>query len=1007
MRLPGIRRTPVRQGRPARTPRRRRAPAALLAAALAVGGLAAAGPAASPAAASPAAASPAAPAATAGNVTGIGQAGNTFTATTSSGAKARVVVARADIFRLWLSPDGAFTDDPAGTDLAPTTDFGSVATNWTDAGAYYPDHHGGPVHPGQQLEFSVYRADDTTPVWQEGPAHQLDRQPDHPVPGPRRRRAVLWHGPAPGRMGAARQDRPVEVDNKLGENTNASPAPFYMRTNGYGSATQHVGAGSYAFTSRSPDARREPVRRLYFIGDSLKGGARRLHRRQRQAVDGPDMGLRAGQCRLLQRLQPDYSGRPQPGPAPDHTRCRGYAADARAADMPSGWFLPNDGYGCGYTRLEVDGDALAGYGFHTGLWTSTGLANVDYEVGTAGARGVKTDVGWIGGGYKYAFDGVQQAVTGIENNTDARRYVWTVDGWAGAQRNAVLWTGDPGTWDYMRWQFPPSPARPCPGSPTPPVTSTASSAAAPRRTPATSSGSPSPAHVMTWTAGPRTTSSPAATASRTPPINRKYLKLRDAAAARTSTLLRRRRPRPVSQVRPLCLEYPDDPKAGRRREVRVPGRRGLPRRPGLPGHHVRDGIYLPKGTWTDYWTGRTTRARPVNGYRRPARHPARSSSRAAPSCRCGRGIRYTGPHPASPLAWDVYPQGSPPSRCTRTTAAPAPTSPGPMPASRWTSPPRRPAPARSPSPSGASTGSYTGKPASRGYEFTLHVASAPTGLTADGAALTRLTSKSAYDAAASGWFFDASYCSGVLWVKTVTKAGAFSVSATGTSIPPAGALPASAPIAQSGWSLVSADSQETSAENGAAANAFDGNPATLWHTAWSSAKPAPLPHEIQIDLGARYAVDGLGDPPRQDGGVNGRIGGYEVYVSDTTAYWGPPVASGTFADTAAAKTTALSVKSGRYLRLKALTEAGARCRTSAAEITLTGRPAPFPADATLCANAASASCVDLPHSATAPGTEPTLYTCHGGPNQRWTLQPDGRLTGLGRRLPGTPRTPHG
>lgn len=296
---------------------------------------------------------------------------------------------------------------------------------------------------------------------------------------------------------------------------------------------------------------------------------------------------------------------------------------------------------------------------------------------------------------------------------------------------------------------------------------------------------------------------------------------------------------------------------------------------------------------------------------------------------------------------------------------------------------------------GASTGSYTGKPASRGYEFTLHVASAPTGLTADGAALTRLTSKSAYDAATSGWFFDPSDRSGVLWVKTGTKTGAFSVSATGTGIPPAGALPTSAPIAQSGWSLVSADSQESSAENGAATNAFDGNPATLWHTAWSSAKPAPLPHEIQIDLGARYAVDGLGYLPRQDGGVNGRIGGYEVYVSDTTADWGSPVASGTFADTAAAKTTALSVKSGRYLRLKALTEAGARGPwTSAAEITLTGRPAPFPADATL-VNAASASCVDLPHSATTPGTEPTLYTCHGGPNQRWTLQSDGRLTGLG------------
>ncbi len=60
------------------------------------------------------------------------------------------------------------------------------------------------------------------------------------------------------------------------------------------------------------------------------------------------------------------------------------------------------------------------------------------------------------------------------------------------------------------------------------------------------------------------------------------------------------------------------------------------------------------------------------------------------------------------------------------------------------------------------------------------------------------------------------------------------------------------------------------------------------------------------------------------------------------------MASGTFADTPAAKTTVLSPKTGRYLPLKALTEAGGRGPwTSAAEITLTGRPAPLPAGATL------------------------------------------------------------
>ncbi|MFF2624185.1 discoidin domain-containing protein [Kitasatospora griseola] len=95
---------------------------------------------------------------------------------------------------------------------------------------------------------------------------------------------------------------------------------------------------------------------------------------------------------------------------------------------------------------------------------------------------------------------------------------------------------------------------------------------------------------------------------------------------------------------------------------------------------------------------------------------------------------------------------------------------------------------------------------------------------------------------------------------------------------------------------------------------MDGNSATIWHTRWSTTA-TPLPHEIQLDLGARYSVDSLTCLPRQDGGVNGRIGGYEIYVADSTGSWGTPVATGTFADTAAARTVNFTPKNGRYVRL--------------------------------------------------------------------------------------------
>ncbi|MCX5208321.1 beta-galactosidase [Kitasatospora sp. NBC_00240] len=147
-------------------------------------------------------------------------------------------------------------------------------------------------------------------------------------------------------------------------------------------------------------------------------------------------------------------------------------------------------------------------------------------------------------------------------------------------------------------------------------------------------------------------------------------------------------------------------------------------------------------------------------------------------------------------------------------------------------------------------------------------------------------------------------------------------------------------LARTAWRLVYADSQELARENGAAVNAFDGSNSTIWHSKWSSGSD-PLPHEIQIDLGARYTVDGLGYLPRQDGSPNGRIGSYEVHVSDSTSAWGSPVATGAFTDSAERKTVNIKAVSGRYVRLRALTEAGNRGPwTSAADISVTGVPAP-------------------------------------------------------------------
>ncbi len=147
------------------------------------------------------------------------------------------------------------------------------------------------------------------------------------------------------------------------------------------------------------------------------------------------------------------------------------------------------------------------------------------------------------------------------------------------------------------------------------------------------------------------------------------------------------------------------------------------------------------------------------------------------------------------------------------------------------------------------------------------------------------------------------------------------------------------PLNQNSWTLHSVDSEELVGENGAAVNAFDGNPSTIWHTQWLGGSP-PHAHEIVIDLGSVQTVSGFGYLPRQDGGVNGRIGDYRFYGSSDGVTWGVPIATGTFANTADAQQ--VSFGGTRYVRFVADSEANGNPWTSVAElIVLDGNGTPL------------------------------------------------------------------
>ncbi|MEU4694006.1 discoidin domain-containing protein [Actinoplanes sp. NPDC023714] len=140
--------------------------------------------------------------------------------------------------------------------------------------------------------------------------------------------------------------------------------------------------------------------------------------------------------------------------------------------------------------------------------------------------------------------------------------------------------------------------------------------------------------------------------------------------------------------------------------------------------------------------------------------------------------------------------------------------------------------------------------------------------------------------------------------------------------------------AQSAMRVRSADSAET---NTPAANVLDGNPATFWHTRYAGNPDPPHPHEIQLDLGGIYDVTGLFYRGRPDG-PNGRIARYEIYVSVDGTNWGTAQATGTFANNADEQAVAFPTKSGRYVRLRALSEVNGQPWTSVAELNVALAP---------------------------------------------------------------------
>ncbi|MFC9328627.1 discoidin domain-containing protein [Kitasatospora sp. NPDC057015] len=141
-------------------------------------------------------------------------------------------------------------------------------------------------------------------------------------------------------------------------------------------------------------------------------------------------------------------------------------------------------------------------------------------------------------------------------------------------------------------------------------------------------------------------------------------------------------------------------------------------------------------------------------------------------------------------------------------------------------------------------------------------------------------------------------------------------------------------IAQSSMSVKSVDSAETAAETAPGTNVLDGKAATAWVTKWSGTA-APMPHEIQLDLGKNYSVTDLYYLPRS-GTANGRIKDYKVYTSTDGTTWGTAVATGAFPNSATEQDVRFSAVTARYVRLVATSEVNGNPWTAIAELNIAG-----------------------------------------------------------------------
>ena len=758
----------------------------------------------------------------------------------------------------------------------------------------------------------------------------------------------------------------IEISaNGWNEHERPNPAPFYLSNKGYGVLRHTFATGAYDFTGAEELALTHHENRFdafYFVGD----GFPRILDLYTQFTGRPNFipvwGFELGDAdgymtRDNDTKEPSLENGTFKELTPDSIDR--IAEKYREHDMPGGWVLVNDGYGCNYVQLPYVVKSLEGLGFKTGLWTEGALTRMAWEVGTAGTRVQKLDVAWTSNVSKttrekplskiqHALECNKIAWEGIANNSDSRPLTWTVLGWAGTQRYGVCWTGDQyGNWDLIRYHIPTL------------ITSGMSGQAyATTDVDGIFGGSPetytrdlqwkcfTPAlYVMNgWSHMPK---SPWAYEEPYRSINRNYLKLKlrmtpymykyayDAATTGA----------PI--VRGMLWNFPNDRKTwDKSTQYQFMLGDDILVAPVYTSMNLNKGwrkedIYLPEGVWFDYWDGRvvpgpyTIDNYPITLEKLPIFVRGGAIIPMYPE------MLYSTQKPKDVLTFDVYPYGKSSFEMYEDDGNTYEYKAGKYSKQLISCDAPEGEAGNITIDVGPALGDFDGKYTERAYAFEIHTPFRPLRVLANGTEIREIPNAAAYENSAQGWRFDGNDRRGMVYVKLAKQSTSvpakvvLNVAKTGkwAAFEPYPVPVVSPELDKAEFKVVASSQQGGSEIN----NAFDGSPETMWHSNWGDAAQKH-PYTIDIDIGNLAAVNGVGYLPRDNFG-NGAIKDYEIYVSRTPGEFGEPIAKGTFAREMDPENPgkpkyqkiAFPTTWGRYVRFKVLSALNGERFGSAAE----------------------------------------------------------------------------